>query len=132
MTYGKVIIRGQDDYIIDADGVNYNVVPKSIDPHNAYDINDVKAYIQDHPEMVTPAETYHLEESARLARLDRDFRINEVEWRVRRYQDETTLGLTPTDDIVKIVTYIQALRDIPQQLGFPDNIIWPVLEENDE
>lgn len=132
MTYGKVIIRGQDDYIIDADGLNYNVVPKSIDPYNTYDINDVKAYIQDHPEMVIPAETYHLEESARLARLDRDFRINEVEWRVRRYQDETILGLTPTDDIVKIVTYIQALRDIPQQLGFPDNIIWPVLEENDE
>lgn len=52
--------------------------------------------------------------------------INDVMWRVERYYSEVRLGLTPTDDIVKLDTYIQSLRDITKQAG-PYNIIWPTL-----
>lgn len=58
-------------------------------------------------------------------RLMRDTLIQSVEWRVRRHQDEMTLGLEPTEDIIPILEYIQALREVPQQSGFPDDILWP-------
>jgi hypothetical protein len=58
----------------------------------------------------------------------RDQKILEVEWRVRRYQDEQVLDLPHSDDIVRLAAYIQALRDVPQQPGFPESVVWPVLD----
>lgn len=31
------------------------------------------------------------------------------------------------DDLTALKAYRQALRDVPQQAGFPDNINWPVM-----
>jgi len=53
----------------------------------------------------------------------------EVEWRIRRYQDEQLLALPHTDDIITLVAYVQALRDVPQQVGFPQDVVWPILAE---
>lgn len=63
--YGIVLKRSDDDYVINVD-VNaydsgYNVVPKSVDPYNAYDIDDVKAYCEQNPDKVItehPLESY--------------------------------------------------------------------------
>jgi len=56
MTYGTVIIRGTNDYVVFADpyerSLGYQVVSKEVDPKNAYDIDDVKAYCTAHPEHV--------------------------------------------------------------------------------
>lgn len=54
----------------------------------------------------------------------RDGTIQGVEWRVSRYLSEVRLGLTPTDDIVALDQYIQALRDVTNQTD-PFNIVWP-------
>lgn len=70
-----------------------------------------------------------LERLAANARCERDQRIGAVEWRVRRYQDEEVLGLPHTDDRAVLARYIQALRDVPSQDGFPTDIKWPLLEE---
>lgn len=47
--------RTNDDFVINIDltqyGSGYNVVPKTIDPCNAYDIAEVQAYAEAHPEM---------------------------------------------------------------------------------
>lgn len=59
-------------------------------------------------------------------RQKRDVLINQVAWRVDRYQSEIRLGLTLTDDITKLDEYIQALRDITKQADIL-NIIWPIL-----
>lgn len=48
-------------------------------------------------------------------------------WRVERYNSEVRLGLTPTDDIAVLDAYAQALRDVPQQEGFPGAVEWPVV-----
>jgi len=52
---GYYIKRTDEDYVININftqkGSGYNVVPKSIDPQNAYDIAEVQAYAQEHPEM---------------------------------------------------------------------------------
>jgi hypothetical protein len=47
--------RTDEDFVINITltqyGSGYNVVPKEVDPWNAYDIAEVQAYAQNHPEM---------------------------------------------------------------------------------
>jgi hypothetical protein len=57
----------------------------------------------------------------------RDETIKLFEWKFNRYNSQLRLGLTPTDDIDKLDTYIQALRDITKQED-PFNIVWPIYE----
>ena len=54
MITGYVIKRTETDYVINCDAQGnggYNVVPKTIDPWNKYDIAEVQAYANAHPEM---------------------------------------------------------------------------------
>ena len=67
------------------------------------------------------------EEQAREVRSKRDRLIDKEDWRYTRYNSEVRQGLTPSDDIVALDAYIQALRDIPDQAGFPWEIEWPTL-----
>lgn len=73
-------------------------------------------------------DTLKFEELKADIRRMRDERIDAVEWRVRRYQDEEILGLPHTDDVVMLAHHIQALRDVPQQSGFPYDVVWPILD----
>ena len=66
-------------------------------------------------------------EQADVVRAKRDRLIDKEDWRYTRYNSEVRQGLTPSDDIVALDTYIQALRDIPDQAGFPWEIEWPTL-----
>lgn len=54
--FGYVLERSEDDYVINVDlddyGSGYNVVPKAIDPENAYDIEDVREYCKANPDKV--------------------------------------------------------------------------------
>lgn len=63
--FGIVLKRSDDDYVVNVDvndyNSGYNVVPKSVDPYNAYDIDDVKAYCEQNPDKVIaehPLESY--------------------------------------------------------------------------
>ena len=66
------------------------------------------------------------EEQARQVREKRDRLIDKEDWRYTRYSSEVRQGLVASDDIAKIDSYVQALRDIPEQSGFPWNVDWPV------
>jgi len=69
------------------------------------------------------------EELATAIRSKRDALISSIEWRTQRYEQQTILGLTPNDSAENyeaILVYIQALRDIPEQEGFPNQVEWPV------
>jgi len=68
-----------------------------------------------------------MEEMCDEVRMQRDRLIADVEWRFRRWEDEDRLNLPHTDDIFSLTEYVQALREIPQQEGFPYKILWPVL-----
>lgn len=57
-------------------------------------------------------------------RTQRDRLMSEFEWRYTRYNRQIRSGITPTDDILVMDTYMQALADITQQEN-PFNIIWP-------
>ena len=64
---------------------------------------------------------------AKEARQKRDARINAIQWRIERYEQQKTLGIKTddTDDWYKAaLSYVQGLRDIPKQQGFPKEIVW--------
>lgn len=56
MNYGYVIKMNDNSFIVNVDltvyGSGYNVVPKDIDPCNAYEIEDVRAYCTANPDKV--------------------------------------------------------------------------------
>ena len=70
----------------------------------------------------TPPEPPSADELFSRLRIERDTRINSVLWMRERHNDELALGketsLTP-EQYTALLTYIQALRDLPTQPGAP-------------
>jgi len=84
---------------------------------------DGKPTLEDPPAPTT-------EELAESARSKRDSLIEDVSWRIERYQTQRDLGIPTTDSAetyTQILQYVQDLRDIPSQSGFPANIAWPTI-----
>lgn len=65
------------------------------------------------------------EQLADTARAERDRLIESVRWRIERHRDEVALNTEPTDPLEPLLQYTQALRDVPQQTGFPESVEWP-------
>lgn len=61
-------------------------------------------------------------------RAERDAKIEAVRWRIERAKDELHLGVPLTEPLEPLLRYVQALRDVPQQTGFPENVEWPTTE----
>ena len=57
-----------------------------------------------------------LDRKAEQVRAERNAKIAACDWRV--------LPDVLNGDVWKV--YRQALRDVPNQAGFPDNVVWPV------
>lgn len=67
---------------------------------------------------------------AALARRRRDAEIAQVRWLIERHRDEQALQIATTltpEDYRLVQEHVQALRDVPEQDGFPHAIDWPVL-----
>ena len=63
------------------------------------------------------------EEKAANVRKQRDQYIDDIKWRVERYNSQKDLGIETTDDAEtyrQILSYMQYLRDIPTQEEFLD------------
>lgn len=63
-----------------------------------------------------------------VARSERDMRISRVEWRVNRYRSQKDLGIATSDSeqtFKAVLEYIEDLRNVTKQSGFPNNINWP-------
>ena len=65
------------------------------------------------------------EQLADTARAERDRLIESVRWRIERHSDELALGSEPAEPLEPLLQYTQALRDVPQQTGFPESVEWP-------
>lgn len=105
------------------DAIGYNeAVPIKRAPYTAYTTEWVKGDDLVFREVVVTAvvdETARREAAANRIREDRDARLAATDW--------TQLLDCPLDDLDMVLwqSYRQALRDVPQQAGFPDAIEWP-------
>jgi hypothetical protein len=63
-----------------------------------------------------PADTRTDEEIAAEVRTDRDAKLSATDW----------TGMSDVTMTAEMATYRQALRDIPAQTGFPNEVTWPV------
>ena len=64
---------------------------------------------------------------AKAARQKRDALIAAIQWRIERYSQQKTLGIKTADTeewYRSALAYVQHLRDIPEQQGFPKEILW--------
>lgn len=132
MNYGQIIHRTIDDsYVITKNGMPYHVYPYSAEFSEEWDA--VLAYAEAHPECVTEEQPYVAptptqEELAASIRAERDRRITATDYLV---MPDYPLD---TDKLEEIKAYRQALRDIPQQPGFPwggpddPECTWPSLK----
>lgn len=63
------------------------------------------------------------EEKAANVRRQRDQYIDDIKWRVERYNSQKDLGIETTDSTeayLLVLRYMQYLRDIPEQEEFPN------------
>ena len=130
MDYGQIIHRTADDsYVITKNGMPYHVYPYAAEFAQEWD--EVFAYAEAHPECVTEEQPYvppvpTTEELAARVRAERDRRIAETDYLVIPDYPISQ------DKLEEIKVYRQALRDLPQQPGFPWNgpnapaCSWPV------
>jgi len=61
-------------------------------------------------------------------RLLRDSRLDETDWMIVRHRDEVDIGRATTlsvDQFTTLLAYRQALRDLPEQDGFPSGMAPP-------
>lgn len=67
------------------------------------------------------------DELAANARARRNAALAETDWIVTQQQEQILTGAPAIDNprLQAIAHYRQALRDVPQQAGFPDKIDWP-------
>lgn len=72
---------------------------------------------------------FEREQLCQRLREQRDQRLTQARAWLERHRDEQMLGMTTTLPCTEqaLLLYIQALRDVPQQPGFPDSIEWPEL-----
>jgi hypothetical protein len=59
---------------------------------------------------------------------EREARINAFRWRIQRHRDEVDLGHALTEPLQPLLQYVQDLRDLPAQDGFPwpdGDVPWP-------
>ncbi|MHA3062494.1 phage tail assembly chaperone [Acinetobacter sp. ANC 4641] len=85
------------------------------------DCNPDETYSEIQPEPIAP-------DPAVDVRIKRDQLLNDTQWLVQRHRDQTEIGEPTTltlDQYKALMTYRQALRDVPTQSGFPNNIVWP-------
>ena len=101
LNYGYVKKISDEQYIVLADlnenNSGYDVVSKDLDPECMYDLEDVKRYVQEHPEMLF--EHYLDEPSEERLRLEKELATLEqwmtdvYDMQVKQYQRCVRLGI---------------------------------------
>lgn len=68
-------------------------------------------------------------ELAAQVRSERDGKLTATNWLIERHHEQLSAGIATSiaDEAYRaLLTYRQALRDVPAQAGFPAAVTWPV------
>lgn len=124
-----IYIRDDGTYEIQFNGMPYHADGNTDQRSDAKElIEAIKEYCAENS--ITPGAKpveVHIV-TADEVRSKRDGLINAYDKRVRRYEREEKLSLktTETETVYKnLLGIIQELCDVPEQKGFPTNVIWP-------
>lgn len=73
-------------------------------------------------------------EKSNYIRSKRNNLINDADVMLLKYQEQVELGIAVQDDTYKLalLQYKENLRNIPEQKGFPENVVWPELPIKEE
>lgn len=128
--YKDIQLRKDGSYVCIYSGVPYHIP-------NGYGYEkqwaEVTAHVLIHPEDIRDyiepeANIISSMEKPLYIRGLRDKRILDIEPRINRYKLQKEAGV-PTKDTdewyQEALLYLEELRNVPDQEGFPDNVVWP-------
>lgn len=115
---------------------DYGWIPFTADPNDCEELGrNIYAEIKEGKHGDIAPHDQHVptdEEKAYTARYMRDSLIADLEPRLLRYERQERLGIETNDTeawYLAALQYAQDLRDVPQQEGFPTDIVWPDMPE---
>jgi hypothetical protein len=103
---------------------DYGWIPFTCDPDDTGALFDTAALfveMQPHAVPYVPPPPPSVDELAAAVRAERDRLLAASDW--------TQLPDVPEATRTAWATYRQALRDVPEQAGFPENVVWPTKPE---
>ena len=116
-------------YVVDG----YHVCPKDVDPAGKYDIEELKAYLLDHPDALIPEPLPPPPTDAQLeavAEAQRQARFAEYDTTVMRLKRAERLGdTTATASIAQWDIYAVALQTLNDEPGWYRDTVWPTKPE---
>lgn len=112
----------EGDYL---DNYIKNHIPKAPETFKANNAEAIAKLVNPLPVDPDPVDLLPLAEKLRTIR---NAKIGLEEWRVKRYVSQQALGVPTSDseeDYKKVLQYIEDLRNITVQPGFPTDVTWP-------
>lgn len=130
-------IRKKNDgtFVVDYNGLPYHI-SQSAEMLEKY--NWLSEYVKTNPEKCTdyvePVYVPTQKEKEDMVRMKRDSLIDEADIMLLKYVEQVELGIISANETYRLdlLEYKQALRDIPEQAGFPDNVEYPTLPKYED
>lgn len=124
----NIRIKEDGSYIVDYDNLPYHIIPEMEEEYEA-----VKEFVKLNPDACTdyvePVYEPTQKEKENMIRARRDSLIDEADIILLKYQEQVELGIITANETYRLdlLEYKQALRDIPEQKAFPENVEYPEL-----
>lgn len=120
--------KNDNTFIVDYNGMPYHIIPEMEDEYEA-----VKEFVKLNPDACTdyvePIYEPTQKEKEDMVRVKRDSLIQEADIMLLKYAEQVELGIITANETYRLdlLEYKQALRDIPEQKAFPENVEYPEL-----
>lgn len=125
--------KNDNTFIVDYNGIPYHIIPEMESEYTA-----VSEYVKQNPDKCTDyIELVYVptqKEKEDMIRARRDSLIQEADIMFLKYAEQVELGIITANETYRLdlLTYKQALRDIPEQAGFPKDVEYPALPKYDD
>lgn len=122
--------KNDNTFIVDYNGMPYHIIPEMEDEYEA-----VKEFVKLNPDACTdyvePIYEPTQKEKEDMVRVKRDSLIQEADIMLLKYAEQVELGIITANETYRLdlLKYKQALRDIPEQKAFPENVEYPELSK---
>ncbi len=128
----NIKIKKDKSYIVDYENMPYHI-PNNGEFKEQY--SWVSEYVKNNPEKVEEyievKPVYTKEELAEQVRIERNIKLEEADKLLIKYAEEVEIGVIEANDTYRkaLLKYKYDLRQIPEQDGFPENVVFPQLPQ---